>query len=55
LVDIIDKRFGIKVSKSSINAVIKEADLSSRVGRPSLVAQPKVPKAKVISSIPKEL
>ena len=34
LVDMVNKRFSISASKSSINSIIKEAGLSSRVGRP---------------------
>lgn len=35
LVGLIEAKFSIRVSKSSINAVIKEAHLSSPIGRPS--------------------
>lgn len=38
LVGLIEEKFLIKVSKSSINAVIKEANLSSPIGRPSAKA-----------------
>lgn len=34
LVEVVNKRFGLEVSKSSINAIIQQASLSSKVGRP---------------------
>ena len=36
LVDTVQKKFDVKISKSSINAIIKDSSLSSPVGRRSV-------------------
>ncbi len=47
LVDSVNKKFGVEVSKSSVNEIIKEAGLSSRVGRPPAKGYEKpIPKPK---------
>lgn len=55
LVSIIEQKFQIKISKSSVNSVIKEADLSSSVGRKPILIEKrplkyKIPEDKKIQS-----
>lgn len=39
---LIKEQFGVDISKSSVNSVIKEADLSKRVGRPRKARKPEI-------------
>ncbi len=48
LVEVVEKQFQIKVSKSSINSVIKIAQLSSPIGRPPLYDIEKKPHPKLL-------
>ncbi len=47
LVNIVEQKFQIKISKSSINSIIKEAQLSSSVGRKPLFVDRKQSKFKI--------